>query len=206
MQNTNEIREGWKEKGINPAFYKCDRPKLKMDEYGWILEQFDQFMGDRGPKPPGDIDALEIALDTDYQKEQYAKLCTLFGHDYNDGFKFDLVFCSWASLHTDPTFKGTMFASLVLRTGFHPYVVCAHEVGLNNEGLVGIHTSALSLGVGDLFVIDPMIPHCANPAFPADDSYLVLLQSAEAFKFEKDQSRFCERFAPAKGHRYDGFD
>jgi hypothetical protein len=89
----------------------------------------------------------------------------------------DLIVCEMAWPHTDSSYAGTKFLSLVLHTGSGgPYAVQTIETG-TEEGLPSVRTNSRVLEVGDVFVMDPTAPHMAAPIAMEPDSMLILLQA-----------------------------
>lgn len=107
-----------------------------------------------------------------------------------------LLMCEWAQTHADESFAGSAFASLVLHTGPHPYVMETFTTIQNHHGLQKVCKTQHTLSVGDVFVFDPTTPHMATPTRPSDGQRLILLQVELPDSSEGDRQRILEFFPP----------
>jgi len=88
----------------------------------------------------------------------------------------EILVCHQAFPHTDATFAGIAFLSVVLHTGPEDYVLQAFHVQRDRQGLQDVVSSSRVLQVGDWCVFDPTTPHMAAPLAPHQDSLLILMQ------------------------------
>lgn len=123
------------------------------------------------------------------------RLCDRLGFPAD---KVDIVYCEWAPVHSDLPFEGRVFVSCVLNTGPSEYYV---QVFRSVKPKPSEATRGLDLQVesrlmarGDVFVLDPVMPHMAAPAFPSDNAFLVLLQWEQSCLDAAEREALVGRF------------
>lgn len=191
--------------GLPFFFYKCDRPKVCSSDFVWLNRMIDEHTSLYGLGEAAKIDVLNVNPTRLEDVESLERIKGACGFQL-DTSKFEVLFCSWASLHNDPDWAGSVFVNLVLHTGPSGYVVGAHGVNYSHEGAVPVVTTqAYRVEVGDLFVLDPTVPHSAHPAYPSDGSFLAVLQVSLPFGNESEKLQIFEKLKPQKGLYQDAF-
>lgn len=114
----------------------------------------------------------------------------------------ELVYCRWAAPHTDNMFVNELFLSLVVGTGPSPY--CIESIlptkRPSRDGRspprLGFERQGQELSQGDLFLLDPLVGHYANPVTPHQDSLLSLLQLRLPYRDRRERYRWIQLLAP----------
>lgn len=191
--------------GLPFFFYKCDRPKVCSSDFEWLNRMIDEHTSLYGLGEAAKIDVLNVVPTRPEDIASFERIKKACGFDF-DASKFEVLFCSWASLHNDPDWSGNVFVNLVLHTGPSGYVVGAHGVDYAADGSVPVVTTqAYRVEVGDLFVLDPTVPHSAHPAYPSDGSLLAVLQVSLPFGNQDEKLQIFERLKPQNGLYQDAF-
>ena len=202
---SKDLPSALKAYGLPFFFYKCDRPKVCASDFEWLNRMIDDYTSVNGLGEAAKIDVLNVKPTCASEVDSFERIKKACGFDF-DISKFEVLFCSWASLHNDPDWAGNVFVNLVLHTGPSGYVVGAHGVNYAKEGAVPVVTTqAYRVEVGDLFVLDPTVPHSAHPAYPSDGSFLAVLQVSLPFGNESEKLQIFEKLKPQKGLYQDAF-
>lgn len=113
-----------------------------------------------------------------------------------------LLVCEQAFAHTDPSYAGSAFASVVLATGPEPYYLeCFHTAVDAHFDLPDVRTCSRILRAGDVVVFDPTTPHMALPLRSHQDQLLVLLQVELDDTSVEARERLLAQLPPAEGDR-----
>lgn len=109
-----------------------------------------------------------------------------------------VVFCRWVPPHTDAFSRGRAFVSVVAHTGPHPYIMqsVATQLADDKRRTTKLFTKTVGLEVGDILVFDPEEPHYTAPAYPSDESLLVLVQFDLPLGSNQDLMDLYQRFMP----------
>ncbi len=190
---------------LDHFFYRCDRKKIDPEDLAWMLERVKKYIAQYGTGSPSAIEVLSVRPQNMTEIEAFERIkkeCRL--EPWID--KVELVFCEWASLHTDPDWLGKAFVSLVVGTGPSPYTVSTHKISRKKDSQIpSVKTRGFKMHTGDLFVLDPTLPHSANPCTNHYGSLLVLMQVTELFGSEQEKIELFDRYPPAKDGYPDAF-
>jgi hypothetical protein len=113
----------------------------------------------------------------------------------------ELMFCRWAAPHTDNVFKDELFLSLVLGTGPSDYrveslVPTVTPAGARAVPRLNFQRHAMQLRVGEVFLLDPMVPHYACPETPHEDSLLSMLQLRIPYRNRRERLHWIRLLSP----------
>lgn len=113
----------------------------------------------------------------------------------------ELLYCRWAAPHTDNAFDKELFVSLVLGTGPSPYRVESlvprisdHPDGRRSPRC-GFERCSLELKAGEVFVLDPLVPHYASPEQPHQDSLLSMLQVRLPYRTARERDQWFRQLS-----------
>lgn len=161
-------------------FYHCAKPVLDTLAVDCVVSEVKaaalRGMGN-GPTV-GLLTYKELTSKSESLREAMTRLVGAIKTPVMRELKAEVLACQWAMPHTDDTFEGSAFYSVVLHTGPYPYVLeLLHtEQSEENKGLVQIQNTARELHCGDAFIFDPTTPHYAAPKRPHQEQLLILLQ------------------------------
>lgn len=178
--------------------YKTAPVLLPPDATKLVVDEVDRFVCNKGLYP-GEVELVErYDLDEPANKALDELMASLPAALQSD--KPALLVCEQALPHTDPTYQGSAFVSVVLATGPEPYhLQCFHSTLV--DGLPDLVTSSRVLRVGDCVVFDPTTPHMVVPLHPHQEQLLVLLQVELEDKTESERARILEQLPPVADDR-----
>ena len=178
--------------------YKAETVGLNLADCEIVADLVSRFRGGDDDRFPTEI---ELISSSELRSPEYApgveaarRLIACVGDSsFPISDRFAILSCMWAAPHVDDTFDGSLFVSVVVRTGPSPYVMQTLRTGAAEDGApASLITNTRVLNVGDVVVFDPTAPHYAFPQRPSEQSLLVLLQveltGVSAMSAEKRQS------------------
>ena len=159
-----------------------------------------------------DIDVATLSNSEDPQKGAFSRLhdllqsllsLTMLSRQQQQALELfpELVYCRWAAPHTDNSFDKELFVSLVLGTGPSPYRVeslvptISDQPNGRRSPRFGFERCSLELRAGEVFVLDPLVPHYASPAKPHQDSLLSLLQVRLPYRTARERDQWFRQLS-----------
>ncbi len=180
-------------------FYKTAAHSLSATDCGIVTAALQNYVQEH------DLDVGEIQVISPRRLAEQAsapallpaveRLCAQLGFPAD---QVDIVYCEWAPVHSDLSFEGRVFVSTVLNTGPSSYYLqvfrSVKPKGYDATRGLDLQVESRLLSAGDTFVLDPVMPHMAAPAFPCDNAFLVLLQWEQVCEDPPARAALLERF------------